>query len=490
MLARLALRMPAQKISKDTSRFFGANGASQQPTRRITRASLAKFAYGADAETKAAIKSTLDEEGEGDLRLGSDIEDAITRTSRKRRRVTTRDGDAAMEVETTTTGTTTTLSSPPNEPATPKAPRRARKPARKVQDPETGETTVSPPSDWEEMYNTVLAMRQPGGVASNAAVDTMGCERLADRKASPRDQRFHTLVSLMLSSQTKDTVNAVVMAKLQKELPPYKEGASPGLNLENMLAVEPALLNEFIWAVGFHNNKTKYLKQVAEILRDKWNGDIPDTIEGLVSLPGVGPKMAHLCMSVAWGRTEGIGVDVHVHRITNLWGWNKTRNPEETRLALQSWLPRDKWHQINWLLVGFGQTVCLPVGRKCGQCDLGLDGLCKAADRAKVAEGKRARARARMDVKVEKVEAKIKIDEGDEDAKGIKLDVAVKEEEDEKGEGINGAMAHHVKVEASDDDVKESLASLQDVKPVAISSTAAVGEQPTEGKRSTRARRR
>lgn len=193
----------------------------------------------------------------------------------------------------------------------------------------------------------------------------------------------------MLSSQTKDTTNAMAMARLYKELPAYKEGAPIGLNLENILAVDPKLLNELIWAVGFHNNKTKYIKATAEILRDKFNGDIPDTIEGLMSLPGVGPKMAYLCMSSAWGRTEGIGVDVHVHRITNIWGWNKTKNPEETRLALQAWLPKELWHEINWLLVGFGQMVCLPVGRKCGDCDLGLNGLCKAAERSKVNLGRK-----------------------------------------------------------------------------------------------------
>ena len=106
--------------------------------------------------------------------------------------------------------------------------------------------------------------------------------------------------------------------------------------------------------------------------------------------------MAYLCMSAAWNRVEGIGVDVHVHRITNLWGWNKTKNPEETRLALQSWLPHDKWREINGLLVGFGQTICLPIGRKCGHCELGLQGLCKAAERKKVIEGRR--------IKEEKVE--------------------------------------------------------------------------------------
>lgn len=89
--------------------------------------------------------------------------------------------------------------------------------------------------------------------------------------------------------------------------------------------------------------------------------------------------MAYLTLSAAWGRDEGIGVDVHVHRITNLWGWHKTQNPEQTRTALESWLPKDKWHDINNLLVGFGQTICLPVGRKCGDCKLSERGLCPSA---------------------------------------------------------------------------------------------------------------
>lgn len=162
--------------------------------------------------------------------------------------------------------------------------------------------------------------------------------------------------------------------------------------------------------------KTRYIKQTATILRDKFNSDIPDTIEGLTSLPGVGPKMAYLCLSAAWDRTEGIGVDVHVHRITNLWGWNKTKNPEETRHALQSWLPRDKWREINWLLVGFGQAVCLPVGRKCGDCDLGLEGLCKAAERKKVLEGRRIKEEIKveqngMTVKKEEIVEEVRVKE-------------------------------------------------------------------------------
>lgn len=178
--------------------------------------------------------------------------------------------------------------------------------------------------------------------------------------------------------------------------------------------------------------QARYIKQAAEILRDEWDGDIPDTIEGLTSLPGVGPKMAYLCLSVAWNRTEGIGVDVHVHRITNMWGWHKTKNPEETRLSLQSWLPRDRWREINGLLVGLGQAVCLPVGSKCGDCDLGLKGMCKAADRKKVAEGLKRLKLEDEDVKPEHAEEEFENPKTEEDTKDglVKQEphVAVKDE--------------------------------------------------------------
>lgn len=183
-----------------------------------------------------------------------------------------------------------------------------------------------------------------------------------------------------------------------------------GFNLESVLALDPPTLNGFINKVGFHNLKTKYIKQTAEILRDKWNSEIPDSIEGLVSLPGVGPKMAYLTMSAAWGRDEGIGVDVHVHRITNLWGWQKSAQPEQTRAALESWLPKDKWHDINNLLVGFGQTICLPVGRKCGECKLADRGLCPSAVVAKKTKVKKKTAVKEEDdevIKTEEVHAEL-----------------------------------------------------------------------------------
>ncbi|KAG7129069.1 Endonuclease III like protein [Verticillium longisporum] len=253
--------------------------------------SLARFAF--HDSTVPSSSPTL-----ATAPLTPDIEDGLEANPRKRRRV-------ATKVEPVIKAPPSPDSKPPSE-----SPRKRRKPARVSKGESPSGDTVEGPSDWEEMYELVRQMRLCGP-ARDAAVDTMGCERLFSPTASDRDRRFQILISLMMSSQTKDTVNAVAMGRLHDELPPHEAGAPPGLNLENILAVEPAKLNELIRVVGFHNNKTKFIKQAALLLRDNFDADIPPTIDGLTSLPGVGPKMAHLCLSAAWGRTEGIGVDVH-----------------------------------------------------------------------------------------------------------------------------------------------------------------------------------
>merc|ERR1711879_772591 len=99
--------------------------------------------------------------------------------------------------------------------------------------------------------------------------------------------------------------------------------------------------------VTYHTQKAKNIKKVAEILHARYQGDIPATFKGLTDLPGVGPKMSHLCMQYAWGKTEGIGVDVHVHRISNRLGWVRSTTPEATRKQLEEWLPREHWMPIN-----------------------------------------------------------------------------------------------------------------------------------------------
>lgn len=303
------------------------------------------------------------------------------------------------------------------EPAKTKSKTRPAKTVPKKQSAKTKpkHAEIGPPPNWKTMYDAVKDMREKN---PTAPVDTMGCAELYWRASSVKDQRFHILVALMLSSQTKDTVTAVAMQRLHTELGQGQgqdQGQNQGevkkekvnkvkeeeieakeeiqikeeirvkketetepestLTLDNILQVSPERLNTLIRTVGFHNNKTKYIKATAIILASQYAGDIPRTAPDLMKLPGVGPKMAYLCMSAAWGQHDGIGVDVHVHRITNLWGWHSTRTPEETREALQSWLPKDRWHEINKLLVGLGQTVCLPVGRRCGECVL-AGGLC------------------------------------------------------------------------------------------------------------------
>lgn len=356
--------MRTSRISRDAARIADATSGPASSLRR----SLRGFQHQA-SPTIASTPGPSDSGSELSTPLSSPQSDASSYESAaslgKRKR-----GGATKTTVKQETARRTSRKAPKLEEQNedkPKIKKGRRQPAKRISGP-NGDLKVEPPANWEKMYNITAEMRK----RVVAPVDTMGCESLADETRSPLDQRLQTLIALMLSSQTKDTVTAVAMKNLQDNMP-------GGFNLEGLLNVDPEHLNEMIGKVGFHNNKTKYIKQVAPILRDNFGGDIPDTIEGLVSLPGVGPKMGYLTLSAAWGRHEGIGVDVHVHRITNLWGWHKTNNPEGTRAELESWLPKEKWHDINHLLVGFGQTICLPVGRKCGECDLSGLGLCPSA---------------------------------------------------------------------------------------------------------------
>ncbi|KAI9764174.1 MAG: DNA N-glycosylase and apurinic/apyrimidinic (AP) lyase [Geoglossum simile] len=233
---------------------------------------------------------------------------------------------------------------------------------------------IEPPPRWRELYDCAKEIR----AEIEAPVDTMGCNRLAERWRSPKDQRFQTLVALMLSPQTRDTATAAVMHTLQTT--PLLQPA--GLTLTSLLTLHPEALISLIRPVGFHTTKAHNILATCKILTTEHASDIPSTISGLMSLPGVGPKIAHLCLTAAWGRTEGIGVDVHVHRISNLWGWTGkrgTKGPEDTRKVLEGWLPKELWAEINGVLVGLGQTICLPRGRRCDVCKAADKGLCPSA---------------------------------------------------------------------------------------------------------------
>ncbi|KAG2393980.1 hypothetical protein C9374_003744 [Naegleria lovaniensis] len=205
-------------------------------------------------------------------------------------------------------------------------------------------------------YNLIKEYRMAN---LNAPVDTMGCASLSDKDADEKVQRFQILVSLMLSSQTKDEITAKAIKKLKD---------NNALSVSQMDELSEQEIQNLIYPVGFYKRKATYLKKVCKILKEKYDSDIPNDVKGLQSLPGVGPKMAYLCMSTAWKQVEGIGVDTHVHRISNRLGWVHTETPEQTRKELESFLERDEWDVINHMLVGFGQTICKPIGPKCLDC--------------------------------------------------------------------------------------------------------------------------
>ncbi|CAL7940934.1 unnamed protein product [Xylocopa violacea] len=212
------------------------------------------------------------------------------------------------------------------------------------------------PSNWETILENIKEMRKH----QTAPVDEMGCHKCADPKASAKVIRYQSLLALMLSSQTKDQVTHAAMQRLNTY------GCTP----ETIMGTPDDVLGKLIYPVGFWKTKVKYIKKTSQILIDKYDGDIPKTLKELQQLPGVGPKMAHICMQVAWGEISGIGVDTHVHRICNRLEWVKkpTKTPEETRMTLEEWLPKDLWSNINYLLVGFGQEICLPRFPKCEEC--------------------------------------------------------------------------------------------------------------------------
>ncbi|XP_019368127.1 PREDICTED: endonuclease III-like protein 1 [Gavialis gangeticus] len=243
---------------------------------------------------------------------------------------------------------------------------RARKPVAVTYEAEAHGPAWEP-QDWRQQLAHIRAMRH----ARDAPVDRLGADQCFDRGAPPEVRRYQVLLSLMLSSQTKDEVTSAAMLRLREH----------GLTVDNILQTDDAALGRLIYPVGFWRNKVKYIKQTTAILKEQYGSDIPRTVKELVKLPGVGPKMAHLAMNIAWNDISGIGVDTHVHRIANRLKWVKkeTRTPEATRVALEDWLPRDLWSEINWLLVGFGQQTCLPVGPRCADCL--NQALCPAAKR-------------------------------------------------------------------------------------------------------------
>lgn len=175
-------------------------------------------------------------------------------------------------------------------------------------------------------------------------------------QAKTRDP-FKVLVATILSARTKDETTARAVTEL------FKVVHKP----EDLDSLSAAALNAIIRQVGFHNAKTRHLKQLPGVLRERFGGHVPSGIDELLQLPGVGRKTANLVRSVAFG-LPAICVDVHVHRISNRWGYIRTKTPLESEMALRGILPAKHWLNYNSYLVAFGQSLCSPRKPRCAEC--------------------------------------------------------------------------------------------------------------------------
>lgn len=168
---------------------------------------------------------------------------------------------------------------------------------------------------------------------------------------------FKVLVATILSARTRDETTAAAAKRLFEEVASVKD-----FNDFSIKAIE-----KLIYPVGFFHEKAKNLKQLPIVLQEKFNGQIPETVEELIELPGVGRKTANLVVAVAFDK-PAICVDIHVHRISNRLGYLKTDTPLQTEMALRKWLPQKYWTTFNTCFVSFGQNTCKPVNPRCDRC--------------------------------------------------------------------------------------------------------------------------
>jgi endonuclease-3 len=168
---------------------------------------------------------------------------------------------------------------------------------------------------------------------------------------------FRILIATMLSLRTKDTLTVTIAPRL------FAAADTPAA----MLALSEERIAELIYPVGFYRTKARSIREVCAILLERHGGEVPADLDALLALPGVGRKTANLVLAMGFGQ-PAICVDTHVHRITNRWGYVRTRTPEETEMALRAKLPDRHWIAINGLLVTLGQNICHPTSPRCSIC--------------------------------------------------------------------------------------------------------------------------
>jgi endonuclease-3 len=165
------------------------------------------------------------------------------------------------------------------------------------------------------------------------------------------------LVSTILSLRTKDEVTLETSRRLLEKAPGPVE----------LAAMKEEKAAKLAYPAGFYRTKAASLKKIANILLEQYAGKVPEDMDALLALPGVGRKTANLVLIEAFGK-PGVCVDIHVHRITNRCGWLQSKTPDETEMILREILPRKYWKSINAMLVLYGQKLCRPVSPFCSRC--------------------------------------------------------------------------------------------------------------------------
>ena len=175
--------------------------------------------------------------------------------------------------------------------------------------------------------------------------------------AAERRDPFRVLIACLLSLRTKDETTGPAAARL------FALADTP----EAMRRLPAKRIERAIFPVGFYRTKARVVLGVCRDLLERFAGQVPDDIDRLLTLKGVGRKTANLVVTQGFNK-PGICVDIHVHRISNRLGYVKTKNPTETETALRAQLPRRYWIGYNDLLVSFGQNICHPVSPRCSEC--------------------------------------------------------------------------------------------------------------------------
>lgn len=202
-----------------------------------------------------------------------------------------------------------------------------------------------------DTIDTVMGILKEAAPAWSAPVVT----EMASLSRDP----YLVLIACLLSLRTKDETTGPAARRL------FALADTPG----KMLTLTPAQIERAIYPVGFYKTKARTVLEVSRLLVEKYGGNVPDDIDELLTLKGVGRKTANLVVTQGFQK-PGICVDTHVHRIANRWGYVHTKTPAETETALRAKLPQQYWIMVNDLLVALGQTICHPISPRCSLCPI------------------------------------------------------------------------------------------------------------------------